>query len=89
MTAVASDLAAQHFKTRNVILFMWIRVVYLSLPLWLYVSHQPPPFPPHPSSHPFRLLLVTLGNCAIRTSARAQINFNLLIPFEKKGVQKG
>lgn len=78
---------------------MWIRVVCsLSLPLWLcpYLSQQPPtPFLPPPPSHPHpssrpsahRLSLPALGplgGCTARTSARAQINFNLLIPFEKR-----
>lgn len=93
-SAVASHLAVQHFKMKNVILFMWIRVVCsLSLPLWLclYLSHQPPPsFSSLPSLQPsLRTSFPSafsrpLRGCTVRTSARVQINFNLLIPFEKR-----
>lgn len=98
MTAVASHLAAQHLKTRNVILFMWKREVSPRNPCLsdsVFPSHQPAPHPSSSTSpsqspapppalgHSWRFALYT------RTSARAQINFNLLIPFEKKWCAEG
>lgn len=99
-TAVASHLAVQHFKMKNVILFMWIRVVCsLSLTLSLSLSStttlllSSPPSSSLLVSIPFfslfRNLLssafsLPLRGCTARTSARVQINFNFLIPFEKR-----
>lgn len=86
MTAVTSDFAAQHFKTLEC---YFIHVESGGLfDISASVSHQPPPhFPSLPSTSPLSALRpcsVTLADCVMRTSTRAQINFDLLIPFEQK-----
>lgn len=91
MSAVASDLAAQHFKNPGMLFYScgvgWsLRYLCLSDS---HLSHQPPPPRPSlPLSRPQSWLSVTLADCVMRTSARAQINFDLLIPFEKKKEKK-
>lgn len=89
MTVVASDLAAQYFKVLELYLiqadsggpFAISTPLTPSLTLTTTTLSLPSPSP----LSALRLLLVTLADCAMRNSARAQINFNLFIPFEIKG----
>lgn len=82
MTALALDLA-------GFFLADWCGLFAISTPLTPSLTSTTATLSlPSPSPSPLsalRLLLVTLADCAMRTSARAQINFNLFIPFEIKG----
>lgn len=86
MTVAALRLAAQHFKTPNAILFMLdsggLRTIS-AFPSLTSTTTTHRSFPPVSSASAFALS-ATHGDCAMRTSALAQFNSNLLIPFEKR-----